>query len=67
MESTSRSGLFKSHTEDSYSVYRKKFADFLGFDFNPTETLPGNCFTDDNVACFLSNIGKETEFKVLNL
>jgi hypothetical protein len=40
-------------------VYRKKFADFVGIDFNPTETLPGNCYTDDNVACFLSNIGKD--------
>jgi hypothetical protein len=44
-------------------VYRKKFADFVGIDFNHTETL----YIDDNVACFLSNIGKETEFKVVGM
>jgi hypothetical protein len=36
MESrVSRKGLFRSHTEDSYDVYRKKFADFLSEEFNP--------------------------------
>jgi hypothetical protein len=65
MESrVSRKGLFRSHTEDSHNVYRKKFADFLSEEFNPNLAFSLDCYTDEKISSFIAHIGEQNDHKV---
>jgi hypothetical protein len=64
MEGTSRVGVFRNHTDNTYNVYRKKFSDFVGYEFDGSKTLPSICYTDDNVAAFIAKIGVDSDHKV---
>jgi hypothetical protein len=62
----SREGLLPSASEYSYNTFRRKFAAFVGVDFDPKKFLPKSAYTDENIAGFLAEESKKCNFVVSN-
>jgi hypothetical protein len=65
--SISRAGILPASTENSYAVYRKKFAEFNNsVPFEPLMALPRDIYVDSKVAAFVAALGSENDWKVGN-
>jgi hypothetical protein len=60
----SREGLLPSASEYSYNTFRRKFAAFVGIEFDPKQLLPKSIYTDNNIAAFLDEESKKCNFVV---
>ena len=59
-----REGLLPRKTEQTYNSFRKKFANFLGIEFDDKKSIAAQHYTDDNIASFLASLRSLPDFSV---
>jgi hypothetical protein len=52
--SISREGMLPVNTDYSYNTFRRKFAAFVGVEFDVKRPLPKHVYNDDNISRFVA-------------
>jgi hypothetical protein len=51
---SNREGMLPSNTDYSYNTFRRKFAAFVGVEFDVKRTLPKHVYSDENISRFVA-------------